>query len=115
MTDFWESIMPRYRFAASSTPAAAEPARPDNESAPCVCALEAQFPHILSAIQALWGFKELNTYFTKLTLDERGGRAGFPAEVWDEIHTLLRLHQEILPEPLFATNFSRHALDFRIS
>lgn len=103
--------MPRYRFPASNPPTA-ESANPGNEPAPCQCALEAQFPHILAAIQALWGFKELNTYFTKLTIDERGGRAGFPPEVWDEIHTLLRLHQEILPEPLFATNISRHALDF---
>lgn len=116
MKDFWESIMPRYRFPAPNPLAAAEAVKkPDNGPAPCLCALETQFPHILSAIQALWGFKELNTYFTKLTLDERGGRAGFPTEVWEEIHTLLRLHQEILPEPLFATNFSRHALDFRVN
>lgn len=116
MLDFWESIMPRYRFPVSSPPApAATTGQSGNQPAPCISALEAQFPHILSAIQALWGFKELNTYFTKLTIDERGGRAGFPPEVWDEIHTLLRLHQEILPEPLFATNISRHALDFRIS
>lgn len=105
--------MPRYRFPASSQPAPAEPAKlGDGKAVFCQCALEAQCPHILSAIQALWGFKELNTYFTKLTLDERGSRAGFPPEIWDEIHTLLRLHQEILPEPLFATNTSRHALDF---
>lgn len=107
--------MPRYRFPAPSLSAAAAPTDKGDGQAPCVSALEEQFPHILSAIQALWGFKELNTYFTKLTIDERGGRAGFPPEVWDEIHMLLRLHQEILPEPLFATNFSRHALDFRIN
>ncbi|QAU35293.1 hypothetical protein [Janthinobacterium sp. 17J80-10] len=113
MLDFWESIMPRYRFPASTPSAPAAVAGPSgNQPASFASALETQFPHILSAIQALWGFKELNTYFTKLTIDERGGRAGFPPEVWDEIHTLLRLHQEILPEPLFATNISRHALDF---
>lgn len=105
--------MPRYRFPASSSPvSAAATGQRGDQPASCVSALEAQYPHILSAIQALWGFKELNTYFTKLTIDERGGRAGFAPEVWDEIHTLLRLHQEILPEPLFATNISRHALDF---
>lgn len=105
--------MPRYRFPVSSPPATAAAAdQGGNQPAPCVSALEAQYPHILSAIQALWGFKELNTYFAKLTIDERGGRAGFPPDVWDEIHTLLRLHQEVLPEPLFATNTSRHALDF---
>ncbi len=105
--------MPRYCFPA---PELADPAKAggSGNDAPdlYVCGLEEKFPHILSAIQALWGFKELNAYFTKLTIDERGGRAGFPPEVWDEIHTLLRLHQEILPEPLFSTNVSRHALDF---
>lgn len=105
--------MPRYRFPASGPSAPgllSGTALPPKEQ--YQTALETQFPHILSAIQALWGFKELNTYFTKLTIDERGGRAGFPPEVWDDIHTLLRLHQELLPEPLFATNDSRHALDF---
>jgi hypothetical protein len=103
--------MARYRFPASqpTTPPAAGSMK---DAPPCQTALEAQYPHILSAIQALWGFKEMNTYFTKLTLDERGNRAGFPPDVWDEILTLLRLHQELMPEPLFATNESRHALDF---
>lgn len=105
--------MPRYRFPVAILPVTANAtSQGGDQPASCVSALEAQFPHILSAIQALWGFKELNTYFTKLTLDERGGRAGFPPDVWDEIHTLLRLHQEILPEPLFSTNISRHAFDF---
>lgn len=106
--------MPRYRFpapnlAAPGTNSSAQESSPQEQ---CQSALEVQFPHILSAIQALWGFRELGTYFTKLTLDERGNRAGFPPEVWDEIHMLLRIHQELVPEPLFATNESRHALDF---
>ncbi len=106
--------MPRYRFPAASLPDQAAPSRKEavRPASSCQCALEVHFPHILTAIQALWGFRELNPYFTKLTMDDRGGRAGFPPDVWDEIHTLLRLHQEILPEPLFATNISRHALDF---
>ncbi|MBI1889325.1 MAG: hypothetical protein HYS18_01625 [Burkholderiales bacterium] len=106
--------MPRYRFPAPST-ATSGTGAPGKETPPqeqYPSALETQFPHILSAIQALWGFRELGMYFTKLTLDERGNRAGFPAEVWDEIHVLLRIHQELVPEPLFAHNDSRHALDF---
>ncbi|MGZ5818747.1 MAG: hypothetical protein ACXWJD_08370, partial [Burkholderiaceae bacterium] len=74
--------------------------------------LEMKYPNILTAIQSMWGYKELNTYFTKLTMDDRGGRAGFPKEIWEEIHLLLKLHQEIVPEPLFKGNPSRHALDF---
>lgn len=105
--------MARYRFPAAGRAASgAASAQNDGRRVVCQTALEVQFPHILTSIQALWGFKELNAYFTKLTLDERGNRAGFPAEIWDEIHTLLRLHQEIMPEPLFAGNESRHALDF---
>lgn len=74
--------------------------------------LEIKYPNILTAIQSMWGYKELNTYFSKLTMDDRGGREGFPPEVWEEIHLLLKLHQEIVPEPLFKNNPSRHALDF---
>ncbi|MGZ5779489.1 MAG: hypothetical protein ACXWIN_00875 [Burkholderiaceae bacterium] len=74
--------------------------------------LEMKYPNVLIAIQSMWGYKELNTYFSKLTMDDRGGRAGFPKEVWEEIHLLLKLHQEIVPEPLFIGNPSRHALDF---
>jgi len=64
-------------------------------------ALEKDFPRILAAIQSLWGYPELNSYFRKLTLDSRGDREGFPKEVWEEIFTLLYLHQIIVPEPLF--------------
>jgi hypothetical protein len=63
-------------------------------------ALEKDFPRILVAIQSMWGYPELNTYFRKLTLDNRGDREGFPKEVWEEIFTLLYLHQMIVPEPL---------------
>jgi hypothetical protein len=64
-------------------------------------ALEKDFPRILVAVQAMWGYPELNTYFRKLTLDNRGDREGFPKEAWEEIFTLLYLHQAIVPEPLF--------------
>ncbi|OGB24174.1 MAG: hypothetical protein A3I66_11195 [Burkholderiales bacterium RIFCSPLOWO2_02_FULL_57_36] len=63
--------------------------------------MEKDFPRILAAIQSLWGYPELNSYFRKLTLDSRGDREGFPKEVWEEIFTLLYLHQIIVPEPLF--------------
>lgn len=62
--------------------------------------LEKDFPRILETIQAMWGNNELNMYFRKLTMDERDTREGFPPEVWNEIHLLLSLHQEIVPEPL---------------
>jgi hypothetical protein len=64
-------------------------------------ALEKDFPRILTTIQSMWGYPELNNYFRKLTLDSRGDREGFPKEVWEEIFTLLYLHQMIVPEPLY--------------
>ena len=107
--------MARYRFPAASNksasglhPRAARVRPADLYKSD----LEMKYPNILTAIQSMWGYKELNTYFSKLTMDERGGREGFPPEVWEEIHLLLKLHQEIVPEPLFKNNPSRHALDF---
>jgi hypothetical protein len=61
-------------------------------------ALEKDFPRILMTIQNMWGYPELNTYFRKLTLDTRGDREGFPKDVWEEIFTLLYVHQMIVPE-----------------
>lgn len=63
--------------------------------------LEKDFPRILTTIQSMWGYPELNRYFRTLTLDNRGDREGFPKEAWEEIFTLLYLHQIIVPEPLY--------------
>jgi len=63
----------------------------------CQSVLETRFPRILQAIQALWGYPEMNLYFSKLMMDERGDRDGFPPEAWEEIHLLMDLHQRLLP------------------
>ena len=60
--------------------------------------LEKNFPHILEKIQVLWGYPELNQYFLRLTIDERGDREGFPVEVWDELQLLVRIHCELFPD-----------------
>ena len=68
--------------------------------------LDKDYPRVYQAIQAMWGFKELNEYFRKRTLDERGNREGFPPEVWEEIYLLMRIHEIIVPEYMFQnTNF----------
>ena len=93
--------MPRYRFPASKPPMPAR-SRAGEKSHPAdvyPTALEKRFPHILSAIVAMWGYQELNVYFHKLSVDERGGREGFPLEIWEEINMLLNVHQEIFPAP----------------
>lgn len=76
-----------------------QPTQPRDDPYPSI--LENEFPRILQSIQAMWGYQELNVYFRRLTLDDRGDRAGFPKEAWEEIYTLLHLHQAIVPEPLF--------------
>lgn len=92
--------MRRYRFPAPNPVAADEvTAALGPAAARHSCVLETRFPHILQAIQALWGYPELNAYLEKLTIDDRGGRAGFPPAAWDEITLLMRIHQHILPPP----------------
>lgn len=95
--------MPRYRFPASKTlTSVARGAGAKTHPADVYpTALEKRFPHILNAIVAMWGYQELNVYFQKLSVDERGGREGFPIEVWEEINMLLSVHQAIFPPRFF--------------
>ena len=72
-----------------------------SSSAPYQTVLEKDCPRILTAIQSMWGYPELNRYFRTLTLDNREDRKGFPKKAWEEIFTLLYLHQMIVPEPLY--------------
>src|ERR1700752_2397056 len=63
------------------------------------------YPRVLEAIVSMWGFKELNVYFNKLVLDDRGGREGFPPEVWDDITMLMRMHEDVMPGTLIRTGY----------
>ena len=92
--------MPRYQFPALiNTIAPVEivrviQARPVDEYR---SALEEKFPAIMQRIQALWGYPEMDAYFAKLTIDERGDREGFPAAVWDDLQMLIHLHAAVFP------------------
>ncbi|MGN6703892.1 MAG: hypothetical protein ACTHKB_13150 [Burkholderiaceae bacterium] len=55
--------------------------------------LETRFPWVLQKIQLMWGYPELDAYLHTLTMDERGGRQGFPPEAWEEIHLLVAIHR----------------------
>jgi hypothetical protein len=57
-------------------------------------ALEARFPRIAETVRALWGGPELDRYFDRLLIDDRGGRHGFPPEVLEALLTLSRQHSE---------------------
>lgn len=94
--------MPRYRFPSpAGQPTVQANAGVDRRvSADAYPSeLEAGFPRVVQAIQALWGYKELNDYFRKLMIDDRGNRIGFPPEAWEEIYLLQHIHQELMPEP----------------
>ena len=47
-------------------------------------ALEA-YPHIIESVCLFWNGRECDTYLSKLVIDTRGGRRGFPQEVMDEL------------------------------
>lgn len=91
--------MPHYRFPISSVASMAATDK-TAAAAPYLSVLETQFPRILQAIQALWGYPELNHYFDKLMINDRGDREGFPPEAWDEIFLLMHMHRRIVPPPL---------------
>lgn len=57
-----------------------------------------RFPHIIEKLNLVWGFKEGSEYLRSLTVDDRGGRQGFPADMLFTIHRLIELHDEKYPQ-----------------
>lgn len=90
--------MARYKFPANKTATTSRTQRNAPRIDPYKTVLESSYPRILETIQVMWGFEEMNGFFRKLSLDDRGGRQGFPPEAWDEIQTLMSLHLIIHPE-----------------
>jgi hypothetical protein len=60
--------------------------------------LEAQFARIATQITLLWGYPEMDTFFSKLWIDDRGNRAGFPKPVMEDLMLLASLHQAAHPQ-----------------
>lgn len=56
--------------------------------------LEEQYERILIKIEELWNKPEINEFFTDLLIDRRGGRAGFPHPVLEDI-IALREYREV--------------------
>lgn len=54
--------------------------REQTETPPLVVIRE-HYPRIAKAIELMWGTREMDTYFSKLVVDDRDGRAGFPQPV----------------------------------
>lgn len=56
--------------------------------------IERAFPRIAATIRDQWGKRALDDYFSKLVVDDRGTRQGFPLEVLSAIMEVARLHGE---------------------
>jgi hypothetical protein len=54
--------------------------------------VERGYPRIAARIRQDWGKRALDDYFSKLVIDERGGRQGFPMEHLWAIMEVARLH-----------------------
>jgi hypothetical protein len=46
------------------------------------------YPHIIESICLMWGGREADSYLSRLVIDTRGGRKGFPQDVMDELLVL---------------------------
>jgi hypothetical protein len=97
--------MTRYQFGAGTRArrCITQNGKNTRSAAPCQTMLEKEFPHVVMAIQAMWGYPELNAYFHKLTMNEREQRQGFPPEVWDDIYLPGSMHQPLVPGSLSTT------------
>jgi hypothetical protein len=64
--------------------------------------IERAFPRIAATIRDQWGKRALDDYFSKLVVDDRGTRQGFPLEVLSAIMEVARLHgeQHRFPRPM---------------
>ena len=61
--------------------------------------IEKYYPHIAKNIMLLWGSTDMNSYFSKLIIDNRDcTRTGFPKRVSDYIINLMEIHKEDFPE-----------------
>ena len=55
-------------------------------------ALEQHYERILKKLAELWDTPDIDDYFTSLLIDTRGGRQGFPDEVFRDIQCLYSYH-----------------------
>jgi hypothetical protein len=53
--------------------------------------LEEHFPRLASEISAFWGSPAIFKQLQDLLMDSRGGRKGFPADVYSDLSLLLTL------------------------
>jgi hypothetical protein len=84
--------------AANSSVAVTAPAKVTPfPVAPGKTELEEKFARIVTQITLMWGYPEMDTFFNKLWIDDRGDRAGFPKAVMEDLMFLASLHQAAYP------------------
>jgi len=69
--------------------------------------LEVHFPRLACEIQAFWGSPACYEKLQDLLVDTRGGRHGFPAEVYSDLSLLMML----VPRPKGPYDIWSDALD----
>ncbi|MES2368986.1 MAG: hypothetical protein V4554_05765 [Pseudomonadota bacterium] len=69
--------------------------------------LEEQFPRLVPEIVAFWGSPTCFAQLQALLVDSRGGRQGFPADVYSDLSLLLTL----VPRPKGPYDIWNDALD----
>jgi hypothetical protein len=85
--------MPRYYFKSSSPPAIATRR---NQTDQYQSVLETDYPKVTEAIVAMWGYKELNDYFSKLMMGDQEHKIDFSSEAWGEIDLLQHINQDVM-------------------
>ncbi len=56
-------------------------------------ALQQKYPHVFKKIVALWNKPGIDSYFTSLLIDTRGGRKGFDEDAFKDIHRLYHFRE----------------------
>jgi hypothetical protein len=62
--------------------------------------LESRYGHVIERILPSWGDPvAFQSLFDDLMFDKRGNRSGWPADVWEELQFLAKLHKSAyMPE-----------------
>ena len=59
----------------------------------CKSLLEDQYPRIIQSIDIVWSYpKEFDQHMSKLEIDDRGKRSGWPLKVWTELQYIRNIH-----------------------
>jgi hypothetical protein len=59
------------------------------------CAIEINYRHVAERLVRCWGNPEaFAVVYHDLVIDKRGNRAGWPAEVWDDLVLLQKIHDQ---------------------